>query len=294
MPNRALNNLGLNTDWDLGEDGWKAGVDHNWLLLDTLAQARVLEIGRNDPPASPANGDIYAIGEAPTGDWLDHPGELALRDADAWTFVAPLAGWEVYNQADTRRYRYTATGWRPTKPLNNLTATTDPGAANDETEGYEPLSRWLNTNTGEFWLCIDATAGSAVWDQTTLSIDELGSLALGDDAADVPYSGAAPGSDVAAALDALQGQLGDAVIVREGTVTFPAVSDGWSRSDFQNLSFSPAFADGNYAVLFDYPSDAAAQSIGRIIAFDKAGNGCKVRATGGAGGTVRWVAVRLG
>ena len=267
MPNRALNNLGLNTDWDLGEDGWKAGMDYNLLLLDTLAQPRVIDIGQNSPPGSPSAGDAHVVGTAPSGDWLDRPNAIAVYDDGAWTLVDPLDGWRVHNLADGRRYKFDGTTWKPTRPLNNLTATAAPTANDDEGDGYEPLSRWVDTSQGEFYVCLDATAGAAVWQLASLTIDDLGALALGDGAGDVPYSGAAPGADVAAALDALQNQLGDQVVFQEGTVTIPSSSDSWYRSDFQNLSFSPAC--------------------------DKAGNGCKVRATGSAGGTVRWVAVKL-
>lgn len=63
---------------------------------------------------------------------------------------------------------------------NNLTATTDPTVNDDTSAGYEPLSRWLNTATGEGFLCIDASSGAANWQQGTLTTDELGSAALAD------------------------------------------------------------------------------------------------------------------
>src|SRR5690554_4957726 len=37
-------------------------------------------------------------------------------------------------------------------PKNNLTATTNPGTANDNTQGYSALSKWLNTTTREVWI----------------------------------------------------------------------------------------------------------------------------------------------
>lgn len=66
------------------------------------------------------------------------------------------------------------------KIQNNLDATTDPDATNDETEGYEVLSLWLNKSTKEIWKCLDATEGAAVWGQTTLDIEDLGSAAVLD------------------------------------------------------------------------------------------------------------------
>ena len=43
------------------------------------------------------------------------------------------------------------------------TTTTDPGAANDVTQGYTPGSFWLNTTTNRVWMCFTNAAGAAVW-----------------------------------------------------------------------------------------------------------------------------------
>lgn len=63
---------------------------------------------------------------------------------------------------------------------NNLSATTDPTANDDVTQGYEPTSRWVNTVTEEFFICVTNTTGNANWQQQTLTLDELGSAALVD------------------------------------------------------------------------------------------------------------------
>jgi hypothetical protein len=60
---------------------------------------------------------------------------------------------------------------------NNLVATTAPGATDDSAAGYSVLSLWLNTSTTEIYRCLDATEGAAVWEQTTLTLDDLGSMA---------------------------------------------------------------------------------------------------------------------
>ncbi len=66
------------------------------------------------------------------------------------------------------------------KRKNNLSATTDPAVTDDSSLGYEPLSRWINTSTGEIWLCVDAAAGAANWQKASLTLDELGSAAVVD------------------------------------------------------------------------------------------------------------------
>ncbi len=64
-----------------------------------------------------------------------------------------------------------------TRRQHNLTATTDPTVNDDSGAGYEPLSKWVNTSTGEVFVCLDATAGAANWQLSTLTIDDLGSAA---------------------------------------------------------------------------------------------------------------------
>lgn len=47
--------------------------------------------------------------------------------------------------------------------VDNLTATTDPTAANDSRQGYGPGSVWINATTGTIWRCNSAAVGAAVW-----------------------------------------------------------------------------------------------------------------------------------
>jgi hypothetical protein len=74
------------------------------------------------------------------------------------------------------------------KRKNNLVATTNPSPVNDITQGYEPLSRWVNTatTTGEFFVCLSNANGNAKWQQASLTLDELGSAALTDASDYVP------------------------------------------------------------------------------------------------------------
>jgi len=47
--------------------------------------------------------------------------------------------------------------------LNNFTATTDPAVGNDDSEGYDSGSLWVNTTTNTLFACSDASTGAAVW-----------------------------------------------------------------------------------------------------------------------------------
>lgn len=44
-----------------------------------------------------------------------------------------------------------------------IVTTTNPGVSDDGTIGYVAGSRWVNTSTGQFWTCRDASTGTAVW-----------------------------------------------------------------------------------------------------------------------------------
>lgn len=46
---------------------------------------------------------------------------------------------------------------------DNLSATTDPGAANDNTQDYGPGSIWVNTANLRVWMCVANSTGAAVW-----------------------------------------------------------------------------------------------------------------------------------
>lgn len=46
---------------------------------------------------------------------------------------------------------------------HNRTATTDPGATDDDSEGYTVGSSWINTSSGAAWLLVDAATNNANW-----------------------------------------------------------------------------------------------------------------------------------
>jgi len=79
-------------------------------VLDALVQAAVLAF-ENDPPVSPTDGDAYIIDATPTGEWTDHPGEIAVLIGGAWSYFAPAAGWLVFNDDDGEHYRHDGSAW---------------------------------------------------------------------------------------------------------------------------------------------------------------------------------------
>lgn len=68
-------------------------------VLDGIVQLSAIRIGENDPPVSPADGDVYILGAAPTGDWSDFvEDDIALYLANAWQAITPKTGWVAYDQ----------------------------------------------------------------------------------------------------------------------------------------------------------------------------------------------------
>ncbi|WP_176441068.1 DUF2793 domain-containing protein [Oceanicola sp. 22II-s10i] len=70
-------------------------VTHNEALarLDTIVQLAVTGFDAAEPPGAPAQGEIHALGAAPTGAWAGQGGMLAVFRGAAWSFVAPHPGW---------------------------------------------------------------------------------------------------------------------------------------------------------------------------------------------------------
>lgn len=91
----------------------------NFALLNQLVQAAVLDKDLATPPSSPANESLYIVATSATGAWAGQDGKLAywLSDANAWTFIAPRAGYSVRVLDETEAsglplvYGYTGSAW---------------------------------------------------------------------------------------------------------------------------------------------------------------------------------------
>ena len=70
-------------------------INEDLNLLDMLVQATAKGV-LNTPPESPAEGEMYIIGDAPTGAWEGKAKHLAGFFAGVWLIVAPRAGWRVW------------------------------------------------------------------------------------------------------------------------------------------------------------------------------------------------------
>lgn len=85
-----------------------AGLNESINVIDALLQARVVSVGTNTPPSSPAAGDRHILGTAPTGVWSGQANKMARWLDGAWEFYdAAIA----VNLADDKLWMRGSAGW---------------------------------------------------------------------------------------------------------------------------------------------------------------------------------------
>jgi hypothetical protein len=84
-------------------------INEDLNVLDMLVQATARGIA-NTPPESPAEGDMYIIGDAPAGAWEGKAKHLAGFFAGVWLIVAPRDGWRVWLD-EGKAMRYQGGAW---------------------------------------------------------------------------------------------------------------------------------------------------------------------------------------
>lgn len=167
--------------------------------IDLLVMGAVKSVVTALPTTGMADGDSYIYTTADS-----NKDKLARYSTvlGTWEWFVPRDGWwfRVLDQLDENGqymiYVYdTTAGWTQqlasgglteaqgdaryeAKVKSNLSATTNPTATDDSTQGYTVLSRWVNVSTNEMYTCVNASPGAANWQQATLTLDELGSAAL--------------------------------------------------------------------------------------------------------------------
>ncbi|MEL6915496.1 MAG: DUF2793 domain-containing protein [Pseudomonadota bacterium] len=91
-------------------------VTHNEALaqLDVLVQLAVLGFGEVTPPASPGEGDVYALGAGATGVWAGQSsGTLAAFLEGTWAFIEPRTGWIAGDAGNASVRSWDGSAWQP-------------------------------------------------------------------------------------------------------------------------------------------------------------------------------------
>jgi hypothetical protein len=88
-------------------------VSHNEALqlLDALVAGAIQGIATNDPPAAPAPGTCYLIGQAPSGEWAGHAGCIAVYADAGLRFIQPTEGMYFWVKSTQTFAVYGEGGW---------------------------------------------------------------------------------------------------------------------------------------------------------------------------------------
>ncbi len=80
-------------------------------LIDVALAAAVETVGANAPPASPADGQCFIVGPAPTGAWAGQANAIAGYAAGGWRFVAAVAGMRALDKASGQTATFDGAAW---------------------------------------------------------------------------------------------------------------------------------------------------------------------------------------
>jgi hypothetical protein len=86
-------------------------INESLSYLDTVVQLSIVRTGAEGPPDPPVEGDVYALGSAPSGAWAGHPLELAGWFNGAWQFVTPREGWLAWDKSAGRLRAWDGSTW---------------------------------------------------------------------------------------------------------------------------------------------------------------------------------------
>ena len=81
--------------------------------LDAAAQLRVLSSALLVPPATAADGESYLVPAGATDEWAGSAGRIAVWSNGGWLFLAPMAGWRVWDESLATHRTYDGSAWIP-------------------------------------------------------------------------------------------------------------------------------------------------------------------------------------
>ncbi|HQS97688.1 MAG: hypothetical protein B7X90_13555 [Novosphingobium sp. 17-62-19] len=93
-----------------GQSQKETTVNESLIMLDMLLSGSVQGIS-NTPPSTPLPGEVWIVGNLPTGAFAGHTDSLAGWTDGGWRFVQPSSGFRVQD-LDTGSTRVFGNGWQ--------------------------------------------------------------------------------------------------------------------------------------------------------------------------------------
>jgi hypothetical protein len=89
-------------------------INEALVIIDALLNNYASKININNPPANVVNGELYIIGDAPTGEWKNKVNYLAYF-FNGWRFIKPNPGLDIWVSEENSLYRFIDNKWQPSK-----------------------------------------------------------------------------------------------------------------------------------------------------------------------------------
>lgn len=120
------------------------------------------------PPASPAFRDSYIIAATATGAWVGMEDKVAVWGGDGWSFFEQTVGITAFVADEGLTVTFDSTNaWTAAATKRRINATVAPTVTDDKDSGFAVSSVWVDVAANKAYVCVDSTAGAAVWVDTT-------------------------------------------------------------------------------------------------------------------------------
>ena len=87
-----------------------------------------IEGERDEPPQAPADGEMWLVGMAPSGEWIGHQNQIACFQTGNWIFAIPTDGFYLFDKSKGQ-VRLHAGEWRS---ASSVTAPSDGDVVDSE------------------------------------------------------------------------------------------------------------------------------------------------------------------
>lgn len=144
------------------------------LSADTSPTSDDLVVTVNDPAGTPVNRKVTAtnlITKAHgVSDGVVKVASGVMTNATSGTDYAPAtSGSGILKGNGSGGFSTATANTDYYAPKANLSATTSPGSANDNTQGYAVGSVWIDVTGDKSYIAVDVSTGAAVWNDVTAS-----------------------------------------------------------------------------------------------------------------------------